>query len=363
MKVPQLAPWVGDEEYAAIKDCFDNNWITEGPKSKEFSQKLLELMKVKYGVFAPNGTLALYLGLRAIDIGPGDEVLVPDFTFYASATSVQMCGATPVFVEVNKRNFQIDISFAEKWLSKNTKAIMPVHIYGTSVDMDPIVEFAKKHNLKIIEDAAEALAVFYKGQHTGTFGEIGCFSFFADKTLTTAEGGFVVTNDEKIHEKLLYLRNQGRVDRGSFIHPTIGYNFRMTDIQNAIGLVQLKKLPEIIKRKQHILETYRKFLKGAGDVTFFEEEKDANFVPFRVCIIHPKASQLMTFMKEREIEPRTFFYPLHKQPFFVDPKYQDKDFENAIFGYEHGICLPVFPTLTDEQIAYICKVIKEFNNE
>lgn len=365
MKVPQLSPWVGKEEYAAIASCFDNNWITEGPKSKEFAQKLLELIGSRYGVFAPNGTLALYLGLKAIGVGPGDEVIVPDFTFIASGTSIHMAGATPVFVDVNKRNFQIDLGNADRLVSKKTKAIMPVHIYGTICNMDKVMEFARKYKLAVIEDAAEAIDVRWKGKHSGTFGEVGCFSFFADKTITTGEGGFVVTDEEKIYENLLYLRNQGRIDRGSFIHPQIGYNFRMTDIQNAIGLVQLSKLEEIKKRKLHILALYQRLLKDIKDVKFFEPEDGAQWLPFRMVILCEKASELMAFMKEREIEPRTFFYPLHSQPAFSylkgnKHKYEDSEFPNAIYGYEHGVCLPIFPTLTDAQVEYVCETIKEF---
>lgn len=359
MKVPQFSPWIGKEEYDAITSCFESNWITEGPISKEFSQKLLELTCAKYGVFAPNGTLAIYLGLRAIGIGPGDQVIVPDFTFIASATAVEMVGARPVFVDVNRKNFQIDLTNADKLVTKKTKAIMPVHIYGTVCNMDIVMKFAKKHKLAVIEDAAEAIGVHWKGKHSGTFGEVGCFSFFADKTITTAEGGFIVTDDEKIYENLLYLRNQGRIDRGSFIHPRIGYNFRMTDIQNAVGLVQLGKLPEIKKRKAHILSLYKKLLKDVKGVSLFEPEQNAEWIPFRVGILHKNASELMAFMKTKEIETRTFFYPLHKQPAFSYLKQKSK-FPNTVYGYEHGVCLPTFPTLTDEQVEYVCGVIKEF---
>lgn len=367
MKVPQLSPWLGKEEYAAIKDCFDNNWITEGPKAKEFTEKLLKLMGVKYGVFAPNGTLALYMGLRALDIGPGDEVIVPDFTFLASATSVEMTGATPVFVDVNRKNFQIDLTNADKLVTKKTKAIMPVHIFGTIADMESVLKFAKKHKLKIIEDACEAIGVHRDGKHSGTFGEIGCFSFFADKTITTGEGGFVVTNDEKLYEQLVYLRQQGRLNRGTWVHPKIGYNFRMTDLQIAVGLVQLGKLKEIKRRKLKTLALYKKLLAKVKGVTFFEPDKGVEMIPFRVCILVDKAPELMEYMKQRDIEPRSFFYPIHKQPGFSYLKfkgksYQDKDFPNAIYGYDHGICLPVFPTLTEKQVKYMCDVIKEFQN-
>lgn len=369
MKVPQLSPWIGDEEYAALKSCFTNNWITEGPLAKEFEEKLLKLIGSKYGVFAPNGTLALYLGLRALGIGPGDEVLVPDFTFIASATSVEMTGAIPVFIDVNRDNFQIELGRADKLITKKTKAIMPVHIYGTMADMKSVMAFAKKHKLQVIEDAAEAIGVIKNGIHAGSLGDIGCFSFFADKTITTAEGGFVVTNNPKLYDNLLYLRNQGRLNRGSFIHPKIGYNFRMTDLQMAVGLVQLKKLTKIKSRKTEILNRYRKLLTTDNQITFFKEDPEADFVPFRVGILHPRAQELMTYLKDHDIEPRSFFYPLHSQPAFeylksTRPKhhlYTDDNFPNSVYGFEHGVCLPAFPGLTDGQIDYVCGVILDFD--
>lgn len=368
MKVPQFMPWVGQEEYKAIASCFEKNWITEGPKAKELSEKLLELIGAKYGIFAPNGTLALYLGLKSMGIGPEDEVIVPDFTFIASANAVQMVGAKPIFVDVNSRNFQMDLSQADHLINVHTKAIMPVHIYGTIADMDTICSFAKQHKLLIIEDAAQAIGVHYKGKHAGTFGHTGTFSFFADKTLTTAEGGFVVTDDEKIYEQLLYLRNQGRKDRGSFIHPHIGYNFRMTDMQCAVGLVQLDKLDEIIRRKLNATRRYKELLQETSQVKFFAPDPEVEWIPFRIGILCEKSSDLMEFMKSKEIEPRTFFYPLHRQPAFAylkkDPalssRFNDETFPNAVYAYDHGICLPTFPTIEEVQIQHVCATIKEF---
>lgn len=359
MKVPQFSPWVGKEEIQAVAESIKANWITEGPKSQRFSQKLLKLIGSKYGVFAPNGTLALYLGLRAIGVGQGDEVLVPDFTFLASASAVEMVGSKPVFVDVNRDNFQIDLSEADKLITSKTKAVMPVHIYGTVANMDKVLKFAKKHHLLIIEDAAQAIGVHWQGKHAGTFGAVGCFSFFADKTITTAEGGFIVTNQKKTYENLLYLRNQGRIDRGSFIHPRIGYNFRLTDIQSALGLAQLKKLSQIKKRKAHLLKLYQKLLSGVAGITFFKPESGAQWIPFRVGILFDKAQELMSFMSAKGIEPRTFFYPLHRQPCFAYLR-DGRSFPNSVYGYEHGICLPTFPTLTDQQVKYVCWVIKQF---
>ncbi len=363
MKVPQFQPSLGEREYAAIKDCFDQNWITEGPKAKEFMGKLLTLTGAKYGVFAPNGTLALYLGLKAIDIGPGDEVIVPDFTFYATASSVAMTGATPIFADVNKENFQIDVSKCKELITPRTKAIMPVDIYGMSANMDEVVSFAKEHGLKIVEDAAQALGVKYKGVHAGTRGEIGCFSFFADKTITTGEGGMIVTNDSKLYDKLLYLRNQGRIDRGSFIHPQIGYNFRMTDIQLAIGIVQLERLPEIVSKKKAIYDRYIGHLRNIDALRFIKVEEGTDpYIPFRVAIIDRsgRAQKLMEHMKKNEIETRTFFYPMHLQPAFKHMNWDDSKFEGSNYGYNNGICLPSFVDLKEEQVDYVCDVIKKF---
>ncbi|MFC1626970.1 DegT/DnrJ/EryC1/StrS family aminotransferase [Patescibacteria group bacterium] len=360
MKVPQFLPWIGQEEIQAVTQSIKDNWITEGPKSKKFAEKLLKLIGAKYGVFAPNGTLALYLALKAIGIGEEDEVLVPNFTFIASATSVEMVGAKPIFVDVNRENFQVNVNQADKLISKNTKAIMPVHIYGTICNMDQVMAFARKHKLMVIEDAAQAIGVHWQGKHAGTFGDIATFSFFADKTITTAEGGFIVTNNKTTHQKLLYLRNQGRINRGSFIHPQIGYNFRLTDLQSAMGLVQLKKLPKIKKRKLEILKIYHQQLNKIEQITFFKPKPGADWIPFRVGILCNQAHQLMKFMSKRGIEARTFFYPLHKQPCFAYLKNNSKNFPNSIYGYKHGICLPTFPSLTNAQVKYVCQVIKKF---
>ena len=296
-------------------------------------------------MLAPNGTLGLYLALRGIGIKKGDEVIVPDFTFIGTANSVEMTGATPVFVDVNRNNFQIDLSDADRIVTSKTKAILPVHIYGTVANMDEVIRFATKHGLVVVEDAAQAIGVHYKNKHAGTFGKAGVFSFFADKTITTGEGGFVVTDDENVYEKLLYLRNQGRKNRGTFIHPELGYNFRMTDIQCAIGLTQLKKLDEIKKRKIKIKEIYIEQLKCIQQITMFKPEKEAEWIPFRIGILCENAHALMEFLRSREIEPRTFFYPLHLQPCYLKTNKRnlmDDYFPNSIHGYKHGVCLPAY---------------------
>ena len=360
MKVNQFQPYLGQEEYEGIKSCFDENWITEGPKSEQFCNRLLALMGARYGVFAPNGTLALYLGLKAVGIGPGDEVIVPDLTFIASANAVEMCGATPIFVDVNASDLQIKISDCHELVTPNTKAIMPVHLFGLAVNMDEVSEFAKEHNLKIIEDAAQAVGVNWSGKHCGTWGDVGCFSFFADKTITTGEGGFVTTDNEEVYNKLLFLRNQGRKSRGSFVHPHIGYNFRITDIQAAIGLTQLDKLDDIFSKKAHLLKRYKEQLLPSEDFKILEPDSKSNHIPFRVVLLtHKPALPLMDTLKANDIETRTIFYPLHTQPCYANSG-DDSQFKNSMHAYEHGLCLPSYPALEDAQIDYVCQVIRDY---
>ncbi len=363
MKVPQSNPFIGKAELRAIKGCFDDNWFTEGPRAKEFTDKLCHMIGSEYGVLAPNCTMALYLGLRAMGIQPGDEVIVPNFTFIASANAVHMIGAKPVFVDIRKEDLQIDIDqcYRDGVVTERTKAIMPVHMFGQACNMDKVQEFADKHNLLIIEDAAQALGVSWKGKGCGSFGKVGCISFFADKTITTIEGGFVATSDKEIYEKLIYLRNQGRLNRGTFIHPELGFNFRMTDIQAAIGLAQLKKSKYIFKKRLENYELYRECLKDVKDVKALSPQKDSGYVPYYVIVFCEGEQQdLSEFMKERGIEVRTVFFPLHKQPCFSFMGLDDEHYENSIWAFGHGLCLPAYPQLTEEQIRFTCDSIKEY---
>ena len=239
---------------------------------------------------------------------------------------------------------------------------MPVHIYGLSANMDEVMSFAKKHNLLVVEDAAQALGVKWRGKGCGSFGDVSTFSFFADKTITTGEGGFVCTNNKEIYENLLYLRNQGRIDRGTFIHPKMGYNFRMTDIQMAIGLSQLEKFDFIVERKNEIYQLYKELLGGLENIEILTpNNKIFPYIPFRVGILtKDKSENLMKFMNENGIETRTFFYPLHKQPCMKQFSQNYKPIKNSSYVYGHGVCLPSYVALGRKKIEYICSVIKKY---
>lgn len=358
-KVPQLEPYVGKEELENLKKVIDEKWLTEGAFSKEFLEIIKKFTQAKHTVLANNGTLALFLGLLSLNVGPGDEVIVPDFTFNASASSVAFTGAKPVFVDIDKGNLNIAVEKIEGAITEKTKAIMPVHIYGQAVDMYPIIKLAKKYNLRIIEDAAESYGVFYKGKHTGTIGDVGIISFFADKTVTCGEGAVILTNDDELYDKLRYLRNQGRLESGSFMHPQLGMNFRMTDLQCAVGVAQLKKFKEIERIKLKTYRLYRSLLKDVGQVSFIEEVNYSNFVPFRVPIRVKNLNELTHYLEDNKIQTRGFFYPLHRQPCFAYLGYRVDAFPVTNKVYSEGLCLPVFPSLTRNQIEYLCEKIIE----
>lgn len=361
-KIFQMSPYVGKEEIEEIADSIKANWISEGPKAKKFTERILNYIGAKYGVLAPNGTLALFMALKVLGIKEDDEVIVPDFTFIASANAVYLTGTKPVFVDVQRDDFNLDPNLIENKITSKTKAIMSVHIYGQSVDMDPIMKIAKKYKLSVIEDACQGLGVYYKKRkHVGTIGDIGCFSFFADKTITTGgEGGMVVTDNKKLYEGLLYFRNQGRLHPGTFVHPKIGYNFRMNDLQAAFGLAQFRKLNYIIKKKLENYNLYKEYLRDVEEVKFLREMPYSNIVPFRVNIIVKKLDKLVDYLVKNEIQQRGCFYPLHLQPGYRIYRYKNKDFPNSIFAYKNAMSLPVHLGLRKKDIGYICDTIRDF---
>ncbi|OGK30477.1 hypothetical protein A3F29_00540 [Candidatus Roizmanbacteria bacterium RIFCSPHIGHO2_12_FULL_33_9] len=360
-KIPQVNPYFTKDEEKEVLNTLRTSWVTEGPKAKDFISEMLKMTGARYGVLAPNGTLALYMSLMILGIGPGDEVIVPDFTMIASSNAVYLTGATPVFVDVKIDDLNIDSSKIEKAMTKKTKAIMPVHIYGAACDMDKITQIAKKNKLFVVEDACQGHGLFYKNKHVGTIGDMGCFSFFADKTFTTGgEGGMIVTNDSKLYEKLLYFRNQGRLTSGSFIHPQIGYNFRMTDLQCAVGLAQIRKFDKILKKRLKNHSLYEKYLAGLKNIEIIKPLSYSSFTPFRFNIFAESLPELVKFLEKKGIQTRGMFYPLHKQPCYSLYKYEDKDFRNSIYAYKKGLSLPVYFSLKKSQIKYVCDTIKKF---
>ncbi len=362
MKVNQFDPHLTKEEIKSVVETIEDNWITEGKKTAQMQEMLQDYCGAKHAIMLPNGTLALYVALKIVGIGPGDEVIVPAFTFVGSATSITLTGAKPVFCDINLDDFNMSIESFKKCLSPKTKAVMPVHIYGQAVkEMDKVMAIAKEKKLLVVEDAAQGLGVSFGKKHVGTFGEVGCISFYADKTITTGEGGVLLTNDDALADRCRYFKNQGRLNRGSFIHPQMGFNFRITDLQAAIGVVQMKKLPMIIKRKSENEALYKKFLKDCPQVKFPVDTKVGKRVPFRINLLVDDPEKLSNFLTEQGVGVRRFFYPLNHQPCFTDEN-SIKHFScaNADRIFEHGISLPSGVGLFEKQIKYVCDSIKKF---
>ena len=360
----QIQPWINELELEELTKVITSTFITENSMTKEFESMTIDLTGAKYAVSVANGTLGLYCALLALEIGPGDEVLVPDMTFIATANAIIMAGAKPVLCDIDQHSLGISIKSLSSKLSNKTKAIMPVHLYGNTADMDSILKFAKEHNLKVIEDAAQGVGVHYRSQHVGTFGDLGVLSYYGNKTITTGEGGVILTNDENLAKICYRLKNHGRDLKGSFKHDYIGFNFSFTDLQAAVGVAQMKKLPEILRRKKEIFDKYFFELSGIEELCFYKIKNQENPVYWFTSLSSSKRDKLSEFLLEEGVQTRRFFYPLHLQPCYEGSSKINKngDFNNSKQAYETGISLPSSYVLKDDEQNFVIEKIKKFFN-
>jgi len=360
-KISQIQPWFDQDELDATASCIDARWLTEGPQAAKFLARVQEETGARHAVLAPNGTLGLFLAFLAADLPRDSEILIPSFTFYASASSAVFAGLRPVFVDADPHTFNLDVSALESLVTERTAAIMPVHVYGQSAPLDEICEFAARHQLTVIEDAAQAYGVTYRGRHAGTWGDLGVISFFSDKTITTGEGGVVLTNNTALYEKLRLLRNQGRPHSGTFVHDSLGMNFRMTDLQCAVGNAQLGKFPQIMAGKQAKHARYVDNLSGVAGLRVMQVQPGSNHVPFRFALLSEHKDEVATALEHAGIQTRGFFYPLHLQPALR--QYSRGPLPVAEELSEKGLCLPVHHGLTDGDIDEICGIIRDVHNK
>ncbi|WP_280824712.1 DegT/DnrJ/EryC1/StrS family aminotransferase [Mycobacterium sp. OTB74] len=353
----QISPrFDGDEEDEVLRSI-RAGWLTEGPQAAEFLDRILAETGARHAVLAPNGTLGLFLALLALDLPRDSEILIPAFTFYASATAALFAGLRPVFVDVDPQTFNVDVAGLENAITERTTAIMPVHIYGHCAPMDTIMEFASDRGLAVIEDAAQAYSVTYRGRHAGTWGNLGAISFFADKTVTTGEGGVVLTDDDKLYDRLRLLRNQGRFNSGTFIHDGLGMNFRVTDLQCAVGNAQLRKLPDIVAAKRANHDRYVANLAGVQGVRWLQVQPGSDHVPFRFALVSERRDDVVAALEQAGVQTRSFFYPLHLQPALRPYARGGLPVSESL--YEQGVCLPVHPDLTSAQIDEISAIIHD----
>lgn len=351
-----MQPDFGDEEVISVSDTIRRGWLTEGPYAEDFLSVIKAETGARHAVLAPNGTLALFLALLALGLPPGSEILIPSFTFYASASSAVFAGLRPVFVDADPVTFNLDVDSLESLVTDKTAAIMPVGIYGQMPPMDRIMTVARRHGLRVLEDAAQLYGVTYRNRHAGTWGDAGVISFFADKTITTGEGGVVLTGDDGIGDRLRLLRNQGRRNSGTFIHESLGMNFRVTDMQCAVGVAQLHRLPAIIARKR---EHHRRYVANLADVPGLRVmgvQEGSTHVPFRFAVLSDRRADVMTALEDSGVQTRGFFFPLHRQPALQ--VYARGPLPVAEALYDNGLCLPVHMGLTDDDVDEICDIIR-----
>jgi perosamine synthetase len=367
IKIPVCAPKIGDKEVKHVTRCIRSSWISSLSEDvAEFEKKFARYCGCKYGIATNSGTTALHLALATLGLKKADEVIIPTFTMIATANAVAYLGAKPVLVDVELKTWNMDVSKIEENITKHTKAIMPVHTYGHPVDMDPILEIAERYNLYVVEDAAEAHGAEYKDRRTGSMGDLSCFSFYANKIITTGEGGMIVTNNDELAEKAQWLRSHAFGRHGKhFYHEAMGFGYRMSALQAAFGLAQLERIDEFVSTRRNNAKLYNSLLSELdGKITLPPEAPWAKNVYWMYSILIQDdfgmtRDKLMKRLEFEGIETRTFFYPIHNQPIYAE-QHQSKSFPVADELSRRGINLPSGNNLTAEEVTYVCECIKKY---
>ena len=370
--IPVCEPALLGNELEYVTDAVKTGWISSSGKYvSEFEQQFASYCGCQYGVAVCNGTVALHLALVALGIGKGDEVIMPDFTMIATAFAVCYTGAIPVFVDSDPETWNIDVRKIEEKITPRTKAILPVHIFGLMCDMDAITALAKKYGIKVLEDAAESHGAEYKGRKAGSCSDLAAFSFFANKNITTGEGGMVVTNDEGLFNRLRYFKNVCFPLDGprNYIHNDIGFNYRMSNVVAAIGLAQVERADDYKNMRMRNNALYRKYLAGIDGISFQAIPDNYTCVSWmNTIVVDPKKyghtkDELCKYLKEHQVDTRLLFVGMHRQPSM-------KDYGCDCTGVypvtdwltENGCYLPSASSLHEETIADICLLIKNFQN-
>jgi perosamine synthetase len=364
--IPVNEPLLDGNEKLYLNKCIDSGWISsEGPFVQEFEQKFAERNGCKYGVAVTNGTAALQCALLSLDLKDGDEVIVPTFTIISCVSAILNAGARPVLVDCDPITFNSTPELIKNAINEHTKAIILVHIYGLPVDADPIIEVSKSKGIKIIEDVAEVIGLDYKNRPCGSLGDISTYSFYPNKHITTGEGGMLLTDDRILAEKFRSLRNLYFQKKKRFVHENIGWNFRMTNLQAAIGLAQLERLDFFIKRKRQIGKLYNEILKDCDALhlplakTNYAENI---FWVYGVVLcdhVLDNAESIMKKLADENIGTRPFFYPMHLQPVFIKMGlFANECHPHSERLAEKGFYLPSGLAISDENIRYVANKVK-----
>ena len=358
LKIPINIPFVGREEISVVTSILKNGALTSasnqgGKYVQAFEKSVSSFVNAKYAIAVNSGTAALQAALYALDIKNGDEVLIPSFTFVATANSVLSTGAKPVFVDILQENYTMDPDDLQKKITKNTKAIVPVHLYGNVAYLDKISEIAKKFNIPIIEDSAQSLGSTFKKRHTGTFFEMGCYSMYPAKVMTAGEGGFIVTNNKNLRDKLLMIRNHGMVH--GYDTRIFGLNLRLPEINAAIANVQMKKLPKFLKSRKNNAMRLSKLISDLN-VVLPKERKNENVNWYLYTISTDKRDKILKKLNDKGIGAASYYpIPVHKTPFYkLKIKLPVTDWASS-----HVLSLPIHPNVTQKNIEFIAKTMRE----
>jgi len=364
--IPVNEPVLGERELEYVTECIRTGWISSaGRFIEEFEEKWAAYCGMKYGVAVSNGTAALQVAVGCIGLEPGDEVIMPTFTIISCALAVIYNGGVPVLVDCDPRTWCMDVSQIEGKITPRTRAIMPVHIYGHPVDMDPVLELARKYDLVVIEDAAEAHGAEYKGRKCGGLGDISCFSFYANKIITTGEGGMVLTNNPEYAEKARSLRNLCFRPERRFYHTEMGHNFRLTNLQAAIGLAQLERIEELVARKRWMGQAYTERLRDIPSLQLPVEEPWAKNVYWMYGVVLDESTGMDAVEFARRlsghgVDTRPFFLGMHKQPVFLKTSlFRGERYPVAERISRQGLYLPSGLALTGVQLDQVCEAVRK----
>jgi perosamine synthetase len=358
--IPWWKPEIGADEYALVRDVLASNYVNEGDVTTAFERRLAELFGVKHVVAVTSGTAAITVSLVALGVGAGDEVIVPDVTFIATANAVSLAGATPVLVDVLPDTLNIDPSAVDAAMTVRTRAIVPVHVSGRSADMNAIMNLARARGVFVVEDAAEAFLSRRGGRLLGTIGDAGCLSFSPNKTITSGQGGAILTNDDRLHIRLREVKDQGRPVRGTGgddVHDSIGYNFKLTNLQAAVGLGQLGYLEQRLARLKKIYRTYAEALGGVDGIRLPGFRVDEGESPQWVDAVVERRDELDRYLLERNVHCRRFWFPIHTQK----PYLQSSDrFPQSTRIGRHALWLPSAFSLTDDDVQQVTEYVAGF---
>jgi len=367
MRIYLSRPDITEKEIEAVSAVLRSPNLSLGPKLVEFETAFADYIGVKRAVAVNSGTSGLFLCMLAMGIGQGDEVITTPFTFIASATSIMMAGATPVFADIDPATLNIDPAKIEPRITPATKAILPVEVFGSPAGLDKVCEIAQKHNLAVIEDGCEALGSALNGKMVGTFGKMGVFGFYPNKQITTGEGGMILTDDDDLADMCVSLRNQGRGRNGSWLsHERLGYNFRLSDINCALGIVQLSRIERFKAKRRKVAKCYQEMLAG-DDRLILPAEPAGCDISWFVFVLRladrftrPQRDIVLKAMRNRNIQVGNYFSPVHLQPFMVRQFGCKKgDFPVTEAVSERTIALPFYNNLTYDETAVVCRTLKE----